>query len=387
MRRARVLGGFAGFGLCWGAWGAVLPAVQERAGVDDGELGAALLLIGAGALVSMRVAGTILDRSGAVGLPVSLALLAAAAIPPGLAGSMLGLCLAMLALGAASGAADVAINAEGAAAEDASGRPLLSLAHGAFSAAVIGGALLAGVLREAGAGAALVLAAVALLIVALAAAVARIPAARGASVAPSRLRGVPRPLLILGLLCALAFFVENAWQSWGALYLSGDLGASPIVAALAPALFAASAAAGRFTSHGVIERFGELVLLRAGALLGALGSLIAGTASSGAPALIGVVVTGAGISICAPILLSLAGREATLGARAAAISVVTTIAYGGFVVGPAVVGLLAQATSLPKSLAAVAIPALALAALAGTASGGSGRHRAESSGRLTAGAQ
>ena len=59
--RVRVLGGFAAFGAFWGAWGATLPAIQSHAGVDDGQLGVALLFIGAGALVAMRGAGTLVD--------------------------------------------------------------------------------------------------------------------------------------------------------------------------------------------------------------------------------------------------------------------------------------------------------------------------------------
>jgi predicted MFS family arabinose efflux permease len=367
MGRARVLGGFAAFGLCWGAWGAVLPAVQSGAGVDDGELGAALLLIGAGAVVAMRLAGSALDRAPRRGLPLALALLAVAAIPPGIVDSMAGLCAALLALGAASGAADVAINAEGVRSEQASRRPVLSLAHGIFSASVIGGALLAGALRELGASAGVVLATVAALIAAIAIALTWARPPDGEPVPRGRLRGVPRPLLVLGLLCALAFFVENAWQSWGAIYLSDDLDASPLAAALAPALFAAAAASARFASHGLLERLGVLTLLRGGAFLGALGSLLASSASAAGPALVGVVIAGGGISICAPILLSLAGSASNPGARAAAVSVVTTIAYLGFVVGPAIVGLLAEAGTLRFSLAAVAAPALALGALATTA--------------------
>jgi hypothetical protein len=72
--RARTLVGFAAFGLFWGSWGGVLPAVRAHAGVDEGTLGLALLCIGAGALVSMRPAGAVLDRHGARVLPVALAI-------------------------------------------------------------------------------------------------------------------------------------------------------------------------------------------------------------------------------------------------------------------------------------------------------------------------
>src|ERR671930_1570403 len=132
--RVRVLGGFAAFGAFWGAWGAALPAVRAHAGVDDGQLGVALLCIGAGALLSMRAAGSVLDRWGAPALPAALGGFAVVALLPGLASSTAGLSAALLVLGAASGAVDVAINAEGVRSEAAAGRPVLSLAHGTFSA-------------------------------------------------------------------------------------------------------------------------------------------------------------------------------------------------------------------------------------------------------------
>ena len=62
--RHRVLVGFAAFGVFWGAWGAVLPALQQRSGADDGKLGLALVVLGLGALVSMRATGVLLDRLG-----------------------------------------------------------------------------------------------------------------------------------------------------------------------------------------------------------------------------------------------------------------------------------------------------------------------------------
>jgi MFS family permease len=363
--RVRVLCGFAAFGAFWGAWGATLPAVQSHAGVDDGELGLALLCIGAGALASMRLAGTLVDRWGAPALPAALAAFAAAAALPGLATSTAGLCAALLVLGATSGAVDVAINAEGVRSEAATGRPVLSLAHGTFSACVVAGSLAAGALRAAGAGPQLVLVLVALVVATMAAALLRAPPAAGPRPsARASLRRLPRMLMILGGLCALAFFVENAWQSWGAVHLESDLDASPAIGALAPALFAGAAALSRLGGHGLAGRVSELTLVRTGAALGAAGTLLGALAPVAALALVGVVVAGAGISICAPVLFSIAGRGADEAVRGAAVSIVTTIAYLGFLVGPAAVGLLASATTLRTSLAAVAGVAVVLALLA-----------------------
>jgi hypothetical protein len=367
--RVRVLGGFAAFGAFWGAWGAALPAVQAHAGVDDGQLGVGLLCIGAGALVSMRGAGALVDRWGAAALPATLVAFGVAAALPGLATSTAGLSATLLVLGAGSGAVDVAINAEGTRSETATGRPILSLAHGTFSACVVVGSLATGALRAGGAGAELVLGLVGAVVVAIALGLSRAPAAGDGAVVPARasLRHLPRILVVLGALCALAFFVENAWQSWGAVHLESDLDASPALGALAPALFAGAAAASRLGGHALVGRFDEILIMRAGAAAGAAGTLLAALAPMAALALAGIVLAGAGVSICAPILFSLAGRNADEAVRGAAVSIVTTIAYLGFLVGPAVVGLLADATTLRASLACAGAVALALAALAGRA--------------------
>ena len=220
-------------------------------------------------------------------------------------------------------------------------------------------------LRAAGAGPETVLLLVGLVVAATAAFLLTVPAAGGAR-PPTRpsLRPVPRLLLVLGGLCALAFFVENAWQSWGAVHLESDLDASPALGALAPALFASAAALSRLGGHALAGRVSELTLLQGGATLGAAGTLLGALAPVAGLALVGIVAAGAGISICAPVLFSIAGRGSDEAVRGAAVSIVATIAYLGFLVGPAAVGLLANATALETSLAAVAGVAVALAMLA-----------------------
>lgn len=65
--------------------------------------------------------------------------------------------------------------------------------------------------------------------------------------------------------------------------------------------------------------------------------------------------------MCAPTLIGLAGR-ADPDVRGAATGTVITIAYLGFVLGPAAVGLVAGATTLPIALTGVALVAAALLA-------------------------
>jgi MFS family permease len=366
--RARTLVGFAAFGLFWGAWGGALPAVRAHAGVGEGTLGLALLCIGAGALVSMRPAGALLDRLGPGVLPVAVALYGVCALLPALATSGATLAVALLAVGAVSGALDVAINAEGVRAEAATERPLMSLAHAAFSAMVVVASLLAGALRAAGGGVVGIFAVVAALIVVAALVLARLPAAEARPEASEggglrALLHVPAWLAVLGGLTALAYFIENAWQSWSAVHLESTLGAAPAVAAAGPALFAGSAATGRLLGQAAARRVEDRALVAAGAAVAAAGTLLAALAPATGLALAGIALAGLGTSVCAPVLIGIGGARAGAAARASAVSIVTTLAYLGFLVGPAAVGLVADAASLRGALAGVAGLALALAAL------------------------
>ena len=357
MLRARALLGFAAFGVFWGTWGAALPAVQRRAGVDDGELGLALVLVGVGALVSMRATGVLIDRSGRTLTPLAVALFGAAGILPALAGSPGELYVFLLLLGAASGAMDVTINADAVWAERRSGRALLNLAHACFSGAVVVASLGTGALRAADAGAGVVFALSAALIVAAAIAIAagREPRERVATaVRPRLLQRIPLWLALLGVLGAAAYWIENAWQSWGAVHLERTLEVPAATSALAPALFAAAMAAGRLGIHLFARPGAERAVLVAGAAVAGAGSTVAALASSAPVVLAGILVAGAGCSVCAPTIVSVAGRAAGPNERGTVIGSLTTLMYLGFLVGPAAVGGVAEATSLPASLAAVA---------------------------------
>jgi predicted MFS family arabinose efflux permease len=111
------------------------------------------------------------------------------------------------------------------------------------------------------------------------------------------------------------------------------------------------------------------LLLATGAAIAAIGTAAAATAHSLALALLGIAIAGLGTSVCAPTVLSLAGRLAAPGMRASAISIVTTLGYSGFLLGPAVVGLAAQALTLCLALVGVALVAVAVAVLARVAPG------------------
>jgi MFS family permease len=361
----RSLVGFAALGVFWGAWGATLPAVQRQAGADDGQLGFALVLVGFGALVSMRATGVLGDRFGSRLTPIAVAAFGLAGVWPGLAHSPGQLYVSLLIVGATSGAMDAAINTDAVREEARLHRPLLNLAHACFSAAVVFSSLATGLLRWAGAEPALVFGLAAAIVVL--AAIAMRPGSveiwePAPGVPPPRLfERVPAWLFVMGVLGALAYWIEGTWQDWGALHLERTLDAAPAVSALGPALFAAAMTAGRLAGNSLLSRWSERRLLVIGALVAAAGTAIAALSPSVTLALSGIVLAGAGCSVCAPTIVSVAGRAAAPHERGTIVGSLTTLMYLGFLIGPAAVGGVSELTNLRTSLAGVAGLALVLA--------------------------
>jgi len=101
------------------------------------------------------------------------------------------------------------------------------------------------------------------------------------------------------------------------------------------------------------------VLLGGGSALAAVGCVVAATAPNAPVALAGFALGGAGISLNAPVIFGVAGRKA-----ATAVATVTTLGYVGLLVGPPLVGGIAQLTSLRVSFVVLAVVAAAVAAAA-----------------------
>ncbi|MET8048646.1 MFS transporter [Streptosporangium sp. NPDC005286] len=401
--------GFAAFGAFWGVWGASVPAIRAQAELGDGELGTALLFIGAGALPAMLVTGRAVDRWGLRVAALLLVTLGAAGTLVAVAGrDFWSLSAGLALLGASSGAADVAINSAAGSAERASGRPVITRAHGTFSALVVVGSLSAGLLGALG-----VPVVVPFLLVAVAATGAALSVVADARVAPvaagaarcgerrgSRGPGRPKyaesqagerkdsgraevqdgerygdavsraggrgvrlfPLLVVGGLGALAFAVENAHQSWGAVYLADVADAGPALASAGPAVFAAVVALTRFAAGAFGSRYATIVLV-SGAVTAAAGTLLVSAAPSVPVVLLGLALAAAGTAVLFPTLMGVVAAQVGEAARGRATSVVATVAYLGFLAGPVYVGRWAEATGLSGAMTAVAALAAALAAL------------------------
>ncbi len=375
MRRTAAVGPvacFAALGIFWGAWAALIPQLKLQTNSSDGELGAAMLVSGVGAILAMLVVGRLWQRFGWYLLPVTGLWFAIAGLGLALANSTPTLALALFFIGAGSGALDVAMNAAVSDVEVGSGSRLMYGAHALFSLAVLVGSVATGFARQAGLGPWPILTAVAVIIALIT--ISTVASARGmhrtSAPAPTTRTAAPsnRPATLLGglaalaVLCAVGYLIEDASQNWSALHLERGLGASPALSGAAPGIFAAAMFVGRSSGQRLGTRFSERGLFAGGAAIAATGLAALAAAPTPIVALAGLAGAGAGIALVAPALYGRAGREAKADDRGKAIARLTVFGYTGFIVGPALIGFISQASSLRTGIATLAVLAVGLAA-------------------------
>jgi MFS family permease len=149
---------------------------------------------------------------------------------------------------------------------------------------------------------------------------------------------------------------------WSGIYLRDTLGLAAVVGGSGVAVFYGAHALGRLAIGWLVGRAGNRRTLVGSGALAAVG--MAFSLATTVPALVvgGFLLVGVGLAAVAPVAFSVAGNMVPERAGSA-VSVVTTIGYGGFLLGPPLVGGLAEAIGLRAALGVIAVAGAAVFAL------------------------
>ncbi|PRY93782.1 cyanate permease [Hasllibacter halocynthiae] len=361
--RAPVLA-FAGMGVAWGAFAALVPVLKARIEAPDALFGLLLTFSAAGLALALWTAPLMDRRAGPQGMRAGMALLAAACLGPGLAGGPAAFGLAMLAMALASGLLDVVMNTRLSEAEARTGRPLMNLGHAAFSFAYAGAALATGLAREGGWAPWAVFAAAALAVLTLSTG-GRAAPERPEEGTGGRAHGLPLWLMATcGALVLLAFAIEGGVEQWSALHVERTLGGGAAEGALGPAVLGLTMGAGRLGGQLAARRVPGLRLAVPAGVAAAAGAFVAAAAPTPGIAYLGFGLLGLGVSVIGPLGIAEAGARARPGGRGAAVGRVAVIGFGGFFLGPPLLGAVSEAFGLPWAIATLGLAALGAAALA-----------------------
>ncbi len=161
-------------------------------------------------------------------------------------------------------------------------------------------------------------------------------------------------LAALGALAACGAFVEDAGASWSALYLRTELGAGAATAGLGFVALQVAMTAGRLTGDRVVDRLGQRRVALGGGVLITGGTGLALAFPSVASTLAGFALAGLGVATLVPAAMHAADELPGL-RHGVGLTVVSWLLRVGFLVSPAVVGVVSDATSLRVALLGVVL--------------------------------
>jgi len=365
LRRARlavtitfIINGFTA-----GTFVARIPDFKRILDVSNGTLGLSLLFVSIGVFVALKPAGRNAAKFGSQ--PVIFWSTLALAISCTLVGSLFNLqwfWFSLFVFGFAIATQDVSMNAHAVVVEQRANRRLMSVFHGMFSVGTLIGGVLGGLFSQwevTPMQQAMTLAGIYVV-----AALLIKPLFLPAEVDKHDFSTGPRakhPFIfwIFGLFGLFAAISEGAAGDWGGVLARDAFGATPFISTLPYIVFCTAMIIGRFSGDYLAHRFGASIIIATGGLISGTG-LTAGLFIGGVPAImVAWFLLGLGLSVVIPLMFSAAGtlastKYAGIIAPSEAVAKVSGVSYFGFVIGPPLIGFIADVIELRWTLLLIA---------------------------------
>ncbi|WP_100915801.1 MFS transporter [Pseudoalteromonas spongiae] len=337
-------------GLLFGAWASRVPFIKESFGFSEMQLSALLLLLAFGAISSFAVAGSMADKVGASKLsfwlcilyPFPFALIS-------LSENILLLAISLFLFGWVHGAMDVSMNSWGTSIEKQSKKILMPFFHAMFSfGAGLGAAsgVLAATYHTALFTHFIIVSFLVIPICWWLRKHKHLSAVDGVNKVKKASFSFPKgSLLVVAMVAFSCALGEGAMADWASIYMSSEINSSHAQAALAYTVFSIFMVLTRLSGHKIIEILGIVNTVRLCSISSMLGALLLVVINNTYVSLFSFSLLGIGYAILMPLAFSKAAKinENNAGAAIASIAM---FAYGGMLLGPVLIGVLAEFLSL-----------------------------------------
>lgn len=356
-------------GFVQGSWYPRIPGVVAETQVDAAQLGIIFFIYALGNIVAFSIAARLIARFGSprthmiFALPFAL-IVVALSFSPGTIGFGIG----MFVFGLFTGGFDLSTSVQGAVVERRTSTPLISALYGFFSVGALSGSFISGFLAQADVAIPLQFGVIGVISIPITIVITA--AMMPDDVVPASPTGnrrrlpslPPKILLPLGLTIVCIALGEETINNWVALYLRDTLDAAPAIGSAAYTMFAIATAIGRLTGDTVIARLGIDRTLISGSLLAAFGVGAGMIINQSWAIIVGYTLMGLGLAVVVPVTYRRANQIPGI-PPARAVATVASIGFLGFLVGPLLIGAIADLTSLRVAVMGVATVLLGVTVL------------------------
>jgi len=381
---------YAGLGSATSAWLSRLPDVRDHLGLTPGTIGMMLLIASLGSLLTLPTSGPIVMKIGArwagrIGVSIWAFGIAGAATGT-LANSLVLFTASLVFMSAGTGLWGSSMNIEAGLVQAAVRRLVVPVIQAMYAVGMLGGALLGALASRVGVplGAHLYGLAVLELIVcgvsvgfylsqdevaALEPAKDSLVGERDEASAGNAKKGLTRlawrerRTVLIALMVMSGGLLEGAANDWLNLSMVDGYGFATSTASAIFAFFLLMMTIMRFGSSRLERRFGAPHLLRLTMGCAIVGLMLVAFAPHHILAVIGVALWGIGASLVFPLGISALSIDPVM--TPARVSVLSTVNYGSALIGPPILGLIADHVGYHRALVFVVLPVCLAIVLAG----------------------
>lgn len=365
-RRAAVALFFFMAGLCFASWASRIPDIKQKLQLSDAGLGAVLLALPAGLMVSLPFSGWAVTRFSSrvmvliasAGYPLTLVLL-------GSVGAVWQLVSCLFLFGLFGNLYNISANTQAVGVESLYQRSIMATFHGIWSLAGFSGAAIGSLMIANGLSTQqhFLIVCTGCLLVSLLAQRNILPADQQTN---SDQRLFVKPdlrILKLGLIAFGCLVCEGTMFDWSGVYFQDVVEAPAKLTTLGYTVFMGTMATGRFLGDRLVVKLGIKPMLQGSGIIISIGLLISVLWPSVIMATVGFLLVGLGVSSVVPLVYGLAGKSKTM-APGVALAAVSTIGFLGFLAGPPLIGFIASVASLRWSFTLIAFIGLSTSLLA-----------------------
>ena len=351
---------FFGMGFCFATWASRIPDIKSMLQLSEAELGTLLFALPVGQLIGMPFSGKIVTKYGSRSISIlGILVYAFFLVILGLATVKWELAIGLFLFGFFGNFCNIAVNTQGVYTQQLFEKPIIGSFHGSWSLAGFCGALLSFLML------ALEMSPVKHFLVAFVLIVLivvfnykfliKVKVKQDEEQARySFIKNPESTLIWLGIICFCCMASEGIMFDWSGVYFKEIIKAPGALAVLGYTTFMVSMASGRFLSDFLVDKYGVKKVLMASGIIISAGLYSAILFPYLIPCTIAFMVVGFGVSNVVPIIFNVAGNNQKV-PTGIALTIVSSISFIGFLIGPPLIGFIAELTSLKYSFAIIGI--------------------------------
>ncbi|MDR2955087.1 MAG: MFS transporter [Prevotella sp.] len=348
-------------GFCFSSWASRIPDIKTTLGLGDAAWGTILLMIPIGQICGMTISGFLISKIGSRRIfPVALTGYVIALLFVGLSASEYALIMSLIVFGFFGNFCNISVNTQAVTVESMYDKPIMASFHGGWSLAGLTGAAL-GLLMSSLHLKPIYHFSIVGLLVFINLIINKkylqpdVKKEKDPTEVAAKKRNKPETFLfLLGIVAFCGMAAEGAMSDWSGLYLIDVVGAPAHIAPIGLAAYMVTMASGRFLIDKAIQRWGRKRVLQAGGTLITVGLFTAVAFPHFITTIIAFMIIGFGTAGIVPTIYSVAGQRTKI-PTSIALTIVSSVSFLGFLMGPPLIGYISSVTNLRYSYALIGL--------------------------------